>query len=82
MIRINRSQPFWFLFKYYPANAEDYKSSMDFLQALTRLLQEQKVVPVKHRLMNGGLENISRGFDEMRSGNVRGEKLVYRIGGE
>ncbi|KAH7313139.1 chaperonin 10-like protein [Rhexocercosporidium sp. MPI-PUGE-AT-0058] len=75
-------KPFWFLFKYYPASPEDYRSSTDYLQALTPLLREQKVVPVKHRLMSGGLESISLGFDEMRLGRVRGEKLVYRVGGE
>lgn len=73
-------QPFWFLFKYYPAVLSDYKTASTYLKNLTGLLMDGKVVPVKHRLMPGGLANISQGFDEMRSGRVRGEKLVYKIG--
>ncbi|CZT48856.1 uncharacterized protein RSE6_09615 [Rhynchosporium secalis] len=75
-------KPFWFFFHHYPAIPEDYKSSSDYFQALTPLLREKKAVPVKHRLMKGGLGQISEGFEEMRSGKVRGEKLVYRVGGE
>lgn len=41
------------------------------------LLQEGKVISVKHRLISGG---IGKGFDEMRNARVRGEKLVYKIG--
>jgi len=72
-------QPFWFLFKYYPAVPLDYKTASTYLKNLTDLLENGKVVPVKHRLMPGGLANISQGFDEMRSGRVRSEKLVYKI---
>lgn len=32
--------------------------------------------------MPGGLGNISEGFEELRQGRVRGEKLVYAVAGE
>lgn len=35
-----------------------------------------------YRLMPGGLADIGKGFEEMRAGRVRGEKLVYRVGGD
>ncbi|KAL8645113.1 MAG: hypothetical protein Q9210_006887 [Variospora velana] len=73
-------KPFWFLFKYYPALPSHYETATSYLKSLTGLLETGRVEPVKHRLMPGGLENINQGFDEMRNGRVRGEKLVYKIG--
>ena len=32
--------------------------------------------------MPGGLGDIGEGFEEIRAGRVRGEKLVYRVAGE
>ncbi|KAL3428072.1 zinc-binding dehydrogenase [Phlyctema vagabunda] len=75
-------KPFWFFFRYYVIVPEDYTASQKCLHDLTALLEEERVVPVRHRLMSGGLAEISDGFEEMRKGLVRGEKLVYRIGGE
>lgn len=75
-------QPFWFLFKHYPAMPEDYNSASTYLKNLTCLLEEGKVVPVPHRIMPGGLGDIGKGFEEIRAGRVRGEKLVYRVAGE
>ena len=74
-------QPFWFLFKYYPAVPQDYKASSQYLGNLTGLLTSGTVVPVPHRLMAGGLADIGKGFDEMKAGRVRGQKLVYEVGG-
>ena len=79
MKELTPPQPFWFLFKYYPVAPEDYKTATSYLQNLTNLLRDGRVKPVKHRLMPGGLENIKEGFEELRSGRVRGEKLVYKI---
>lgn len=62
--------------------SEDYKSASTYLKNLTRLLEEEKVVPVPHRLMPGGLGDIGKGFEEIRGRMVRGEKLVYRVAGE
>ena len=52
------------------------------MKKLPRLLQQGKVDPVRSRLMPGGLAAIGEGFAEMRAGKVRGEKLVYTVGGE
>ena len=40
------------------------------------------IVPVKHRLMHGGLGDIGQGFAEMKSGRVGGKNLVYRVASE
>ena len=52
------------------------------MKNLTHLLDEGKIVPVKHRLMQGGLGDIGRGFAGMKSGRVRGKKLVYQVASE
>lgn len=76
-------QPFWFLFKYYPASPTDYAIASKNPKQLTGLLESGKVRPVRHRLVEGGLETgIVNGFEEMQAGRVRGEKLVVRVGGE
>lgn len=76
-------KPFWFLFKYYPASPTDYAIASKNLKQLTGLLESGKVRPVRHRLVEGGLETgIVKGFEEMQAGRVRGEKLVVRVGGE
>ena len=76
-------QPFWFLFKYYPASPTDYAIASKNLKQLTGLLESGKVKPVRHRLMEGGLETgIGKAFEEMKAGKVRGEKLVVCVGGE
>lgn len=61
---------------------EDYKTASTYLKNLTNLLENDKVKPMKHRLMPGGLGDIGRGFEEMRQGRIRGEKLVYAVAGE
>lgn len=76
-------QPFWFLFKYYPASPTDYAIASKNLKQLTGLLESGKVRTVRHRLVKGGLETgLTKGFEEMKAGKVRGEKLVVCIGGE
>jgi len=78
-----RIQPFWFLFKYYPASPTDHAVASKNLKQLTGLLESGEVRCVRHRLVDGGLERgIAKGFEEMKAGKVRGEKLVVRVGGE
>ena len=78
-----RIQPFWFLFKYYPASPTDHAVASKNLKRLTGLLESGEVRCVRHRLVDGGLERgIAKGFEEMKAGKVRGEKLVVRVGGE
>jgi len=74
-------QPFWFLFSHYHAAPQDYQDASKYLKSLTALLAEGKLQPVKHRLMAGGLGDNGKGFEEMRAGRVRGEKLVYPVRG-
>jgi hypothetical protein len=76
------TQPFWLLFMYHPASMEDYNAGSTYMKKLTKVLNEGKIVPVKHRVMQGGLGDIAQGFAEMKAGRVKGEKLVYRVAGE
>ncbi len=77
------NQPFWFLFKYYPASPTDYAIASKNLKQLSGFLESGKVRTVRHRLLEGGLEmGIVMGFEEMKAGKVRGEKLVVEVGGE
>jgi hypothetical protein len=59
---------------------DDYKIASTYLKNLTGFLRYGKVKPVNYRLLSGGLESISEGFEEMRNGRVRGEKLVCKVG--
>ena len=70
-------QPFWFLFKYHPASPTIASKN---LKQLTALLESGKVRTVRHRLVEGGLEKgLLKGFEEMKAGRVRGEKLVVCV---
>ena len=80
LMRVSSFQPFRFLFKYYPAVPEHYDVGMKHLKELTSLLKDGRIKPAEHRLMPGGLADIPQGFEEMLSGRVGGEKLVYRVG--
>ena len=77
------NQPFGFLFKYYPGSPTDFAIASKNVKQLTTLLKSGKVRAVRHRLVEGGLEKgLLKGFEEMKAGSVRGEKLVIRVGGE
>ena len=52
------------------------------MKKLTPLLTDGKLQVINHQLMQGGLKDIGKGFEEMKQGKVRGKKLVYEVGGE
>ena len=55
---------------------------MNLIQ-LTGLLESGRGRAVRHRLVEGGLEKrITNGFEEMKAGQVRGEKLLVLVSGE
>ena len=61
----------------------DHDIASENLKQLTGLLASRKVECVRSRLIDGGLEKgIACGFEEMKAGRVRGEKLVVSVGGE
>jgi len=49
-----------------------------FGEALPKWLEEGKVVPVTSRVVEGGLEGIQKGLEELKRG-VSGEKLVVEL---
>ncbi|ODQ54598.1 GroES-like protein [Saitoella complicata NRRL Y-17804] len=63
----------------YPASPEDRRVAEQLYEELPEWIQSGKVKPNTTRIVEGGLDGILRGFEEMKSGKVRGEKLVYVI---
>ena len=46
---------------------------------MERILAEGKLKPHPVSVESGGLESVLDGLDDMRQGNVSGEKLVYKV---
>ncbi|BFZ65349.1 Zinc-binding oxidoreductase alcohol dehydrogenase [Saitoella coloradoensis] len=63
----------------YQASPEDRRVAEQFYEKLPEWIQSDKVKPNRTRIVEGGLNGILRGFEEMKNGKVRGEKLVYVI---
>lgn len=60
-----------------PASQENYDFSVRCYEMLEGLLRDGKLKHQKIKLM-GGLESVEEGFQCMKDGQVRGEKIVYR----
>lgn len=63
----------------YPASQEDYEWAKMFMSVTEQLLAEGKLKPHNWALQANGLKGILRGLEDMKDGQVRGEKLVYRV---
>ena len=62
-----------------PAKEEDLQFMTMFIGIAQELLAEGKIKPHPVSLRQGGLKGVLDGLQEMREGNVSGEKLVYRV---
>ncbi|KAH8103529.1 GroES-like protein [Cristinia sonorae] len=62
-----------------PAQPEDRKLMVDFLTKFPGLVKSGALKPNPIKLITGGLEGVSEGFEYMISGKVSGEKLVYEL---
>lgn len=65
--------------KHMPASEEDFEFAKMFTALTEQLLAEGKLKPHPARVQEGGLNGILDGVKLMLSGNVSGEKFVYRI---
>ncbi|KAF4624957.1 hypothetical protein G7Y89_g13215 [Cudoniella acicularis] len=63
----------------FAAKKDDFDFGVKHVQLSAKLLQEKKLVPIPIEVRDGDLEGISLGLDNLRKGEVRGKKLVYRI---
>lgn len=63
---------------YYDGNPEDARFVGDFMKLASRLLEAKKIQnhPAE---VGSSLENVLKGLDRLRRGNVSGVKLVYTV---
>lgn len=50
-----------------------------FRERLTGWLEREEIVPGKYRVVEGGLEGLQAGLDELKRGAVNGERLVVEV---
>ena len=62
-----------------PASREDFEFSVMFWKLAEKLLKQRKLKVHPPSLRSNGLQGVLEGMQQMREGNVSGEKLVYKI---
>ena len=72
-------EPVHFMGHYMPAVPEDFSFLREFTETAEILLQDGDIRPHPVRVVQGGLECIVAGLQELYDGRVSGEKLVYNI---
>ncbi|KUJ08001.1 putative zinc-binding oxidoreductase ToxD [Mollisia scopiformis] len=75
-----RGEPFEIEGEKWDAVPEDYELAKRFFAFCEVLLREDLVKGHPVRLLEGGLEGIQGGMEELREGRVSGVKLVARVG--
>ena len=68
-----------FMGHFMPAVPEDFTFLREFTETAEILLQDGDIRPHPVKVMQGGLEGIVAGLQELYDGRVSGEKLVYNI---
>ncbi|OQV01592.1 Alcohol dehydrogenase GroES-like domain-containing protein isoform 2 [Cladophialophora immunda] len=72
-------EPFQFGPHEFPAVGEDFAYAKKFMAMVEGLLAEGKLRAHKDTVGQGGLDGVLKGMQDMKSGKVSGEKLVYRV---
>jgi aspyridone synthetase trans-acting enoyl reductase len=62
-----------------PASAQHYDFAVDWFKRAELLLTQERLLPHPVRILPGGLESVISGLEELKMGNVKGEKLVCNI---
>lgn len=62
-----------------PVVQEDVVFGREFAVVAGRLLADAKLRSLQREVRSGGLKEISGGLDDLKSGRVRGRRLVYQI---
>ena len=73
-------RPYMMMGKTYEADPADRVQLIEYLRTtLPEHLRRGLLRPMKVHLWDGGLENITNGFQYMIQGRVSAEKLVFRL---
>ncbi|KAI8246266.1 hypothetical protein K4K56_011178 [Colletotrichum sp. SAR 10_98] len=64
---------------HWPAHEADHKLGIEFFEKLPGWVEEGKIKPNKAKVIPGGLDGVSKGFQEYRDGNISATKLVYKL---
>ncbi|KAF4426982.1 Zinc-type alcohol dehydrogenase-like protein [Colletotrichum fructicola Nara gc5] len=64
---------------HWPAHEADHKLGTEFFEKLPGWVEEGKIKPNKAKVIPGGLDGVSKGFQEYRDGNISATKLVYKL---
>ncbi|SPJ76456.1 related to C.carbonum toxD gene [Fusarium torulosum] len=63
----------------FPASEGDHKLGVEFNEKLPGWIDEGKIKPNKPKVIPGGLDAVTKGFQEHRDGKISGYKLVYEL---
>ncbi|KAK5045050.1 hypothetical protein LTR84_010198 [Exophiala bonariae] len=63
----------------FPPVPEDFEYTKTFLGIVEKLLADGKLKPHSAQVGKDGLEGVLKGLDDLKNGNVSGQKLVYRV---
>ncbi|KAF9870974.1 hypothetical protein CkaCkLH20_11646 [Colletotrichum karsti] len=64
---------------HWPAHEEDHKLGTEFFEKLPGWVEEGKIRPNKPKIIPGGLDGVTKGFQEYRDGDISATKLVYKL---
>ncbi|KAI8276423.1 hypothetical protein K4K60_007717 [Colletotrichum sp. SAR11_57] len=64
---------------HWPAHEAHHKLGTEFFEKLPGWVEEGKIKPNKAKVIPGGLDGVSKGFQEYRDGNISATKLVYKL---
>ncbi|KAF4829750.1 Zinc-type alcohol dehydrogenase-like protein [Colletotrichum tropicale] len=64
---------------HWPAHEADHKLGIEFFEKLPGWVEEGKIKPNKAKIIPGGLDGVSKGFQEYRDGSISATKLVYKL---
>jgi NADPH:quinone reductase-like Zn-dependent oxidoreductase len=63
----------------FPVLEADFEFAKMWMSLVEKLVSEGKVKPHRKKVGTGGLEGVVKGLEELKSGKVSGQKLVYNI---
>ncbi|KAF9769445.1 hypothetical protein IL306_013135 [Fusarium sp. DS 682] len=63
----------------FPASEDNHKLGSEFNEQLPGWIAEGKIKPNKPKIIPGGLDAVTKGFQEHRDGKISGYKLVYEL---
>lgn len=62
-----------------PASSEDFEFAKEFMGITEKLLAEGKLKPHAEKVGKDGLQGVLQGLEDLKTGKVSGNKLVYLV---